>query len=36
MKVTLPPLFFVSVDCTGVRERGPVTAESKGVEVPLE
>ena len=30
------PLFFVSVDCTGVRERGLVSVESAGVEVPLE
>ena len=30
------PLFCVSVDSRGVRESGLVTAESKGVEVPLE
>jgi hypothetical protein len=29
-------LFFVSVDSTGVRERGLVSVESAGVEVPLE
>jgi hypothetical protein len=31
-----PSLFFVSADSKGVKRGGSVTADSKGVEVPLE